>query len=208
MNIHHLDAEVQEALNALTKYEVMLSSAYYHEIVWYGLDAVAHVHVMRKAKEVAEGKLSTDEFVNKYDLNWKITKLTNGTSLVKPCIQLKKVASDGIFMPKHLNCIGGWEDYSREVRLFNYDYLNRVSLDSWTNKEYAKDLVRTSWSGDLKDADLIEQGIIFGKDMWNTCSVGFENWVKELHRIRKNQPQKVTDLGRKLIEYYSAIVSE
>ena len=54
-------------------------------------------------------------------------------------------------------------------------------------------------ASDFENPELIEQGIRFGRDMWERRIRGFEKY-------QNRQPQKVTDLGRKLIEYYSDLV--
>ena len=56
---------------------------------------------------------------------------------------------------------------------------------------------------DLEDPELIRQGFDFGREVWQTCVEGFEK-----HNIRHPQPQRITDLARKLIAYYSEFVSE
>lgn len=60
---------------------------------------------------------------------------------------------------------------------------------------------------DLENPKLVEQGIQFGKDMWNTCRIGFEDYIKQRQIQGNPQSAKTTELGRKLIVYYDGIVN-
>lgn len=204
-NIKHLqfpnlDGAIIKELNELTKEEVSrkVSYAFEHEILWYGIDAIAHAHLMRMAKDISEGKLSQDEFVKKYKLNFRRSYGFVGS--------LEKIESDGIFMPQHTCRDGEGNKFDREVHFFNSDYGNRVNKKCWENKKYAIELMGRRWQpSDLRNPELVEQGIKFGRDMWLTCVEGFEVAQKGYLDVSA-QPQKVTDLGRKLIEYYSALI--
>ena len=72
MQLPNLDEATRKALNELTVEEVSrsVSYAYEHEMLWYGIDAVAHTHLMRMARDISKGKLIRDEFVEKYGLEF------------------------------------------------------------------------------------------------------------------------------------------
>ncbi|GEM_PF-1423079 len=200
MQFPNLDGAIIKELNELTKEEVSrkVSYPYEHEILWYGIDAIAHTHLMRMAKDISEGKLSQDEFVKKYRLDFR-----RSDGFVA---SLEKIESDGIFIPQQACSDEEGKKFDREVHLFNSDYGNIVRNKSWVNKEYAIELMDRRWQpSDLRNPDLVEQGIKFGRDMWLTCVEGFETSQRGFLDVSR-QPQKVTDLGRKLIEYYSALV--
>ena len=75
MQLPNLDESTRKGLNELTAEEVSrsVSYAYEHEMLWYGIDAVAHAHLMRMAKDISEGKLSQEEFAEKYSLDFEDT---------------------------------------------------------------------------------------------------------------------------------------
>lgn len=186
-----LDETVKRALNELTREEVSreVSYAYEHEILWYGIDAVAHTHLMNIARDIPNGNLSVEEFIEKYSVEF-------GSGSYSFLVSLDGIEADGIFIPQ--------QRVHRAVNLFDVDYKNRLRRDSWVEKNYAGDLINiTRWQPRyLKNSRLIEHGVKFGRDMWQTCVTGFDQTNK-----RHPQPQKVTDLGRELIKYYNGIVN-
>lgn len=204
-----LDEETKKGLNEVTEEDIEVSYAYNHEILWYGICAVAHTHVMRMARDIAEGKISQDEFVKKYELDFESEKY----GFVLP---LKKIENHGIFIPSdaYYSDANGLE---RTISFFDSDYNNRIMFhESWVDKEYAYKLVEKLWQpSDLANAEVVEQGVKFGRDMWQTCVEGF-NRVKggSIKGTRNGkdiygpaQPKKVTDLAEKLIAYYSEFIS-
>ena len=212
MQLPKLDEATKNGLNGLTAEEVSrsVSYAYEHEMLWYGIDAVAHAHLMRMAKDISDGKLSQEEFVEKYHLDF-------GSQNYGFVVPLEKIESDGIFIPQQAYCGSDGQRWERRVHFFNHDYGNRVRHDGWVEKEYARQLMDRKWQpSDLENPELFEQGVKFGRDMWRTCVQGFERTKRgTLKGFRDGkdiygspQPQKVTDLGEKLIAYYSALVSE
>lgn len=181
-----LDETVKKALNELTKEEVNQNTSYGygHEILWYGVDAVIHTHLMRMARDVSKRKLPLDKFIETYGLESRRTRIL---------VDLERIETDGIFIPRHTT--------RGKVHLFHSDYLNRVYF--WdAEKDYAKQLIERKWElSDLENLELVEQGIRFGRDMWASCVKGFER------KRETPQPIKVTDLGRELISYYDKIVN-
>lgn len=203
-----LDEATQRALNELSETELR-HSTYDHEILWYGVDAVAHVHLMQMAKRIAEGKISIEDFMEKYGLDFgerpikfydQVLAFEGGFSGL-----LKAIENDGIFIPQQAYRITHGKA-ERLIQFFGGDYFNLIRKSSWTNKDYANALIRRKWQPlDLKSPEIIEQGVRFGRDMWKTCVEGFEI-IQRGGKYGEPQPQHITDLGRKLIAYYSTIV--
>ncbi len=175
---------------------------YNHEILWYGVDAVVHVHLMREALDISAGKVSLADFMTKFALNF------NSPFQGNPCVPMSRIRADGIFIPPQAQ----HSKYS--VALFNEDYNIRVGIDdllpreSWPDKEYARKLIKREWSpSDLECKELVEQGVQFGKDMWNTCMAGYKQYKEGKEKEGEPQAQVVTNLARKLITYYEKIVN-
>lgn len=206
----NLDEITKKELNELTLEEVSppASYAYGHEILWYGINAVTHTHLMRIVKDVIQGKLSKEEFIDRYDIEFK----NKGYGFN---VSLKAIEDDGIFIPQQAYLEGIRSEKEYEVPLFTKDYVNRLNYSNWVDKGYAKRLMNREWKPvDFETLRLIEEGDRFGKDMWRTCIEGFDlnkdNKLYELYGINKEsmpkQPKKVTRLAESLIEYYSDIV--
>lgn len=237
-----LDEATREAIDALTLEEVDRSvldlyherygnddeerirrlcteanSGYSHEILWYGVEAIAHVHLMRMALDISEGRLSVDDFVSKYSLDFD-------GALSGIFVPLRKIELDGVYIPQPAYAErwhgGEPSEKKRPVCLFNGDYHNRigydytpVETDHWgPDKQYARQLISRKWQpSDLENQVLMEQGVRFGRDLWRTCVAGFEWHCKYRHEgwgwKESHQAQRVTDLGRKLIAYYDGIVN-
>lgn len=222
MAIPSLDEATRKALNELTEEEASgkVSPAYGYEILGYGIKAVAHAHLMQMARGIAEGRLSRGEFIEKYGLefmdNGLIEKygsefMDNGLGFFAP---LEKIESDGIFIPQQAYT-SGEKRSDNIVWFFDPDWHNRVFSHYWADKEYALQLLDRKWQpSDLENPELVQQGARFGREAWLTCVVRFDEIVNRVPGEHSGgndtpaQPKKVTDLGRKLIPYYSALVSE
>ncbi len=196
MTYPKLNDTVINEVNKLTEMEREKHYAFCHELLWYGIDAVAHAHLMRMAKKnLSDRKLSLGELIDRYGLAF-------GENYTNITIKADSIVSDGIFLPQHKVLI-------KKFSLFNRDYLNRVWYADWKDKEYAEELIRRKWEpNDLEDKDLVLAGERFGKDMWLSCVKGF-NQYKNGYRIEEipKQPKDITILGEKLIKYYSKIVA-
>ena len=208
MNFPNLDKKLEKRLNALTPEEInsRVSWAYNHEVLWYGVEAVAHFYLMKIAQAIFKGKLSKEEIIEKYNL----TFVGENSGLIKGSIY--EMTKDKIFIPKQLSDSAYSDTYRHkgEISFFSSDYLNRVARDCWIDKEYAQQLINHNWQPeDLENQELIQQGIRFGKDMWATCVNGFEQY-KELGVEQKfyAKNKKVNKLARGLIKYYSQIISQ
>ncbi|MFA6073802.1 MAG: hypothetical protein WC758_06840 [Candidatus Woesearchaeota archaeon] len=209
MNLPDLDIMLKNTLNSLTlenlKFGTDVNHGFNHGLLLYGVEAITHNYLMQKAEDVSAGKLSKGEFIQKYNLGF----LTDGKDIglefaikkygffVAP---INTLESEGIFIPKQAdwNILG--EKLNKKVNLFGLDYTNLIYRDNWTNKDYALSLIHRKWQPeDLENPELVEQGIKFGEDMWKTC-------VAEFNEYKHRQSASITDLGQKLIDYYSKIV--
>ncbi len=211
-----LSEDTKKTANELTPEEVSrrVSYAYQHEILWYGIDAVAHAYLMHRARDIREGKISLEEFARKFGLNFEDKIEVYDRPFFSG--SLTAIEADSIFVPPQAYLNGEGNRYEKRVCFFHPDYRNRISMGSWTNKAVARLLTEKIWHpSDLEDPYTVEEGLKFGKDMWATCVVGFEEGKGPMYESQteegkfiftKPQPQKVTDLGRRLIAYYSSIV--
>ncbi len=204
-----IDESTKEALNNLSWDEVSHYS-YGHEILWYGIDSVVHVHMMRMARDVAMGKITRDEFIRKYGLDFEVNKI---------CGSLRKVEEDGIFIPKHKYLDEDEDDgvlesarEEAEFLLFDLDYF-LIGGDEKKEREYNEKLISKEWQpSDLENIELIELGIKCGQYMWGERVLGYQKSKNgrpadrrtpvNIISLRKN----VQILAEKLIEYYSSIV--
>lgn len=208
MQLPNFDEPIKRAVNELTEEESGMekSYAFNHELLCYGLQSVAHAYIMQIAKEISSGGISLDEFIQKYDIKFG--------GVEKFQISVQGIKSDGIFIPN----VEHYKDDGRTFWLFNDDHRNRIYragefisgkfVSDWKDQNYADALTRRVWQpSDLENLNLIEQGLKFGRDMWKTCVIGFDRYKQghQEHRVPA-QTQKVTDLGEKLINYYSAII--
>jgi hypothetical protein len=211
-----LSPEVKDGLNGLSKEEVKLSVnyAYRHNLLGYGVNAIAHVHLMRKAKEYLLPKiLPLAEFIAKYGLTFD-----KRWGLLGP---LKKIESDGIFVPRQKHWAEYGEDGEEDEIILNYfgqDYGNKLlSGEDREKYRYAEALMKKKWQPeDLENPELLEQGLRFGQDLWTICVQDFHSSKNGTIRVlfpdgrrllNPPQPQKVTDLAERLIEYYCELLS-
>ena len=186
-----IDESTRTALNSLSRVVIqnINNTAYGVEILSYGVDAIAHFHLMSMAKDVAEGRLKKEKFIETYGIQFKGDMGFLGS--------LDGAVADGIFIPQQRVL----DENGIKIWYFDLDYGNRIVHESWTDKEYARQLLDRQWQpSDFENPELVEQGIRFGRDMWQTCSVGFNK--------RKNaQSSRINELAEKLISYYSAIAN-
>lgn len=199
-----LDEETKKALNALSAREVSrsVSYAYEHEILWYGIEAVAHAHMLQRAKEISEGEFTREEFLSLFCLDFEEGNhhsMGDSFQFVGP---LKNIESSGIFIPQHAYST----EKPRMIFYFSSDYRNRLRRTD--NALYY--LLDRKWQpSDLEDKQLITEGIFFARKLWNNC-------VEHFHEFKGGdpkhndppQPENVTILAERLIEYYDVIVNE
>ncbi len=220
-----VDETTRAGLNSLTLEDLNdpRNYPYYHEIEWYGMDALGHVLLMRFARQALERNWPLEVFVRKSEV-----AIEHG-NLFFP---LNRLSAEGLFIPEHFFWNREGEKYQREVALFDSDYANMVQAKAWVDKQNAGDpnsyrwklsdeqayaLIDRKWSWeDLKKPSLVTQGEYFGLDMWFTTLSVFqvtkkgrlEHTSKEKEVRGEPLTQKVDELSQKLIAYYTAIVEE
>lgn len=213
MPIKELDEATKKAINDLSLDDASRehSYAFEHELLFYGVEAVAHYHLMNMARGIFEGEISIDEFVKKYALSFGINPESMHPQLASPQFtgNLTLLANDKIFVPQQAYNLPGVRR-SGKVRFLYSDYRNRMHNDSWTDKASAKALIKRIWQpSDLQNPELVKQCARFGRDLWQTCVSGFDRYKNgdktEFYTIPQ-QPKHVTELGEQLIEYYSSLV--
>lgn len=204
MKIKNLSKKVKEEINSLTRKEIVKNYAYTHELRWYGLDAVAHFHLMDKARDVYGGKISKDDFVEKYRLRFD--------KYGRIAVPFESIEKDGVFIPE----MAYWGKKGRsevDVSLFKGDHKNRIFMDSWKNKDSAKGLINRKWEfSDFGTSYLVEQGVIYGKDMWRSCVEEFEETkngvIYDGCVCEPPMDPKIKRLGENLIGYYSGLIGD
>lgn len=207
MKVKNLSKKVRDDINSLTRKEIVKQFAYTHELRWYGLDAVAHFCLMDKARDVYRGNISKDDFVEKYRLRFDKRGYL--------AVPFESIEKDGIFIPEMTYGFFGKKPRSEvDVSLFDAgDHINRILMPSWKDKDYAVALMRRKWEfSDFEDADLVEQGVRYGRDFWGTCVAGFnenkDGMFFEGKMYEPAIPAKLKRLGEKLVGYYSGIIGE
>ena len=190
-----LDQEIIGRINSLTPEEVSrkVSYAFEHELMWYGIDALAHYLVMNEAKD-----LSFDDLSKKFGIGPSRYR-------TKPfSVSLQAIQSNGVFIPIHAYSN---LDLDRKIVLFDVDYENCIDSKDWKNQEYAFKLTGRTWSAkDFEKPRIVSSGIRFAKDLWQDSVNGFEKNQAGQSCEDTPQPSNVTELGRKLIAYYSEII--
>lgn len=206
-----LDDTTKREIDLLTPNEVSrgTSYAFEHELLWYGVEAVAHHHLMRQARDVAHGKTTFPAFCRKYQLisgKWK-----SGAPRFL-AVPLKTIEHDGVYVPKQAYWDDAGTNHERDIRLFSGDYRNRFYQDNTKNAKKDITLIelfekRKFDKASLKDPRFIADGIRFSRDLWRRAVRGFEEYQRGDERIDiAVQPTHVTRLGGKLMRYYSALI--
>jgi len=213
-----LDEETKSRLNSFDPEQVGKWNPYHHEIVWYGTEALVHCCVLNFARPVSTGEESLEKFLEEMGMK----------GLRAP---VKVLKNNGIFVPSHVYdcypfaCLDG-----EFVRLFSGDYRNlflseyrmkdglKPKTDDYlkNEKKYLEflEFLETSHKvSDFQNPGFVNTGIRLSREMWEISVQGFEEGLERKprpseFRPAKPQPQEVTELGRKLIAYYSQIVSE
>jgi|TARA_Y100000310_G_scaffold124950_2_gene123772 hypothetical protein len=216
-----LDDATKQALDDLPGELVtrFTSYAYFHEILLRGIDAVAHVHLMRSAQDVLDEKISLNELRRKYRLDFGLKGTEGGQTMIDGFIgHLSTVEGDGLFVPRHAySDERGQQIKRRMIRFFSRRNYEKIDDDTWTDKDYALQLVERRWRpGDLRNQELVAQGLRFGRDLWNASVAAFEesqergavlDYRHGQVQYGPPQSQEVTELGRKLIAHYSSVVN-
>ncbi|MFA5953050.1 MAG: hypothetical protein WC812_00490 [Candidatus Pacearchaeota archaeon] len=185
-----LDEDTKKALNNLDL-ENQLDYAYKHCLLGYGIDAVIHVYLMKKAKDIVDKKISLEKFVEKYGLKDFESKKHG---FLMPLVKIE----EEIFIPKQRQ----EDDLNREIEFFSKDYLNVLMQGDNKNLNLFRYLTSRDWNPkDLENLELIENEILFGEEFWLKSMKGFRDW-------RKNspKPKDLEKLQNKLIKYYSQLI--
>lgn len=198
-----LSDEVKNRLNDLTREDLLDNYALGKSVLIYGVDAIAQIYVMNKAKENLIKKGPLNEFMEENFLEHHIQHRNFKNKPVyivqeKYKFPLEKI--NGIFIPKIRR--------DRKIVLFDRDYLNMIDNPNGielANKKWQKE--------DFVDKKIIERGIKFGEEMWKNC-------VEEFYKTKdgvlnsdgktfpKAQSEEINYLGEELINYYSSFINE
>lgn len=196
-----LDIKTKRELDELTSDELdrKNSYAYNHELLWYGLDGFAHFWLMKQARLFIEQGKDTQELQQRYgikrgnEMKHSLAFLYGNTFFYPFSI----VIQDGIYVPKHA--------LRKETVLF--DRSDIPSNRRFENNQ-VMNLCNRRWNlEDFANKELVEQGMTFGKELWKSGVKGFYKYKDGTEDIHK-QSNKVTELGEKLIQYYSEIIED
>jgi len=198
--IPEIDPVLRQEVDSIqyTKTEQMREYyAFYHEIIWYGVEAVFHVQFAREALEVAARKKGFDDFITSYDIH----KIDSRDSKFKASMQPLEDA--GIYIPPQRE--------SREVKLFSDDYMNLCGfpLSSFRLPKAAlEETLRRQWSiEDFKDEALMKKALRVAKNLWAATAVNFD-LNKGKTDTHGALPENVAQAAKKLMEYYWQIVDQ
>ncbi len=194
-----LSDEVKKKIDNLTQEEVSRNRTFYHELAWYGTESFAHFYIMKKADENLKSGKSIEEFIGRF----LITRSKFLSSKFEA--SFRKIGEE-IYLPMLGN-------FSSTLILFSPDYKNRFDKERWQNENYVSELLNRKWKEtDFQDKNLIDEGIQFGKDIWNTCVRGFNEGKKSLEYVKdlevKSELEKTFYFGEEIIKYYSSIINE
>jgi len=194
-----LDEATKKALNELT-FEEINNSKFQHEVMEYGISAVVINQIMKRLMDVPARKISIDDFLEKYEIKrFKLDMVDKHAFFVF----YKTIENDGIFFPKFAYWNNKGDVIEPKAELFDNDYGNKfLASQILTGKDYAY-----AWElmglelekKDLENPEIIRQGVIFGRDMFELCALEFE-------RYKDNFSEKVKRLGGELIGYYTEVV--
>ncbi len=214
------DEGMRRDLDSVSETEWKNSHAFNHEIAWYGVEALACTYIAGKSKEAIREGISVEDLVKRYELDNFEGEGQKGRIGGGFTCSVQGLRKDSIFIPRLKD--------DRRISLFDIDHTNKFGsprhpFGSLTTEdvENAFELVDynrgiNSWSyKDLRDEEKLRKALKFGKDMWKRCVESFEKY-KEPSPIHTRgdrvlewspgQPQKVTDLGRKIIVYWGSII--
>lgn len=218
MNISPLDKSIQDKINNLIEDTDGKPSFYntyflHHELLCYGLSSIPHYYIMNKAKEIAKGEISLNDFLNKYSLskyekfsikNAAIDSIYAKVNQIPPeglegkgfFMPLKVLEAENIFIPeKHRD---------RLIYLFQEDYGNQMfNHHFWNHVNKMHDFLRKHWvSEDFKDPQIIKTGINFSKSLWKTAASGIGCCSMSPASL-----ESIFDYTKELVDYYSEILS-
>lgn len=200
-------------------------SAFKQNFLSYGIDVVAHAHLMQKVRnDLIKEKISLQEFTDKYNLNFEESPATyeyNKEMFSEKMARefskiscgftgtLKSIERDGVFIPEETySYIGGKRFKSRqdaEIHYFNPDYGN--CLDTIRDDENWELMTRKFIPIDLTNPHLIERGLKFARDIWEKYCIGTfqesQSILSKNKEFDKVKVLKASNLGREFIVFYS-----
>ena len=209
---NYLDQNDLKLLNSLSYESLRDSHTFEHELLIYGIDSVGHYNLMTNAQKFVKRDVESEKYISRYGMlqefisRYGIRTYYFHNRNLGLLASLQTLEDDGIFVPQQVR--------GREFQLFSPDYYwNKFIVSMWDEQfnaipkkiekySYAGNLTHRIWSNDdFNDEALVISGIQFGKDMLEICVNHFEKNI-----LDKPLQLNIVDLGRKLIEYYSAIV--
>ena len=211
--------ELQRRIGALGPEIVRVSSAYRISALYQGMEALAHAYLMLKARGVVRGEVSLEDFVNRFSLEFG----QKNPGCKGFTVLLKSIEGDGIIVPEqaYLPEFSNKAGENRTVGLFDNHWLgNWVRYDD-ARRSYAVRLIERIWQKeDLRDKSLVDDGALFGLDLWRTHAQYFEDRLTPrplaysydeggellVRGIAKPQPEEVTLIGRELFRYNTEIL--
>lgn len=200
-----LDESTQKELNELelTGYRAAYGSIAYG----YGFVGVAHVLLFREARDVVNGKIPLDSFIEGYDLH---DFSGEGNPPLQPAGysfyvggfsgSLHQIAErSGVFLTKDT-----LKRKDGRIHFVYSDHINALwDLEREGNYDKTASLAHRTWlPEDFTNGQLVEDGIRFGKVMWTNVVKGYDALSRD-----NSQSDEITTAGRKLIAYYDKIVN-
>jgi hypothetical protein len=219
MQFPKLDEETKKEANALTIEEIgmWVSPVYNKEILHSGIDGVAIAYLMKKAGDISSGKITREEFVKKYDIDFEKHEFGFITPLEKiKCdidfekndygltVPLNKIESEGIFIPEQAYWNSRRQKTNRDVWVFDARYRERLL---WSRSPNDFKYLMHAWDRKLTPEDLADpilsgQVVEFGKIILHSSVDKYNKNYKDTM-----QPKNVTAVAEKLIEYYLNVMN-
>lgn len=207
-----LEEAARTALNGLEVKDAEYKP-YRHEILIYGVDAVSHHLLLRKAKENVSDDLSAERFCREQKLDFHQKEY----GFLGP---LEMLEQKGIFVPQQAKSVR-LQKMSDRIWYFNDDYecrlrcgelLMRLGKIPGEDLSYAYELTSRKWlPRDLSSEEWIGKGLNFSKVLWKISAAGFEQSLEGwgiAHERQAKLPEGAANLARKLIKYYEEIISD
>ncbi len=199
MKYHRIDEETKRQINGIPLAALRAKNAYafYHELLLYGVNAIAHFYLMAEAKNVLHGAFPP-EVASEIGLqrdNWGFAS-----------IPVKRLRNSGIFVPRQRTL--KIRQKTKDVPLFNSDYRNRTDFMGESIAEFGRRITNQEISDklgeNLRNEDFLKNGLLFARYLWDYSVKGFEKYSAGTESIPK-QPKDLTLMGRKLIDYYNKV---
>ncbi|MEM4263321.1 MAG: hypothetical protein QW666_00295 [Candidatus Woesearchaeota archaeon] len=163
-----------------------LGYAIQHELIEYGVDAVAHVYIFRDAIKRAKTHESVEDFLRRYGIFFE------PKTAWKFCTTLEYLRANGLYFPK-------WAAKARlpfnKITFLSQDYSNKVF---WHRTPEGKSEIKINpWEEELlyphrygrpfvwdpayfENLELLHQGLRFGQHLWNKTEALLFEQLSEL----------------------------